>query len=224
MKRVVIETEDGVRIVGAWMPLSAPRGAALLLHMMPATKESFLPLQSALAEQGIASLAIDLRGHGESVEGCEGVRLAYQDFADSGHQESHKDVAAAAAWVLKETGFRHDRLLLCGASIGANLALAYVAAHPEVPAVAALSPGLVYRGIAATPATTALLRSQRLLMAASVEDVYAADSMEKLAERCLANIRVLRYQNAGHGTAMWEKEPNLLQAIVDSFVAALPAV
>ncbi len=221
MERVVIPTEDGVEIVGAWLPVTAPRGVALLLHMMPATKESFLPLQKQLADAQIASLAIDLRGHGESTKGREGVRLGYQDFADSGHQESARDVAAAAAWVLKQTGLHHDHLVFCGASIGANLALAYTAAHPDIPAVATLSPGLIYRGIAATPAVTSLLRSQNLLLIASEEDAYSADSIEKLAERCLAKAKVIRLQDAGHGTAMWEKESGLIQTIVDWFVVAL---
>ena len=224
MERVVIPTEDGVEIVGAWLPIAAPRAVAVLLHMMPATKESFLPLQTHLADVQIASLAIDLRGHGESTQGRDGVRLAYQDFADSGHQESARDVAAAAAWVLKQAGLYHDRLVLCGASIGANLALAYAAAHPDIPATAALSPGLIYRGIAATPAVTSLLRSQNLLLIASDEDTYSADSIEKLAERCLAKTKVLRLHDAGHGTAMWDKEAGLIQTVVDWFVAALPRV
>jgi pimeloyl-ACP methyl ester carboxylesterase len=222
MDRVVICTEDGVKIVGAWMPVAMPRAVAILLHMMPATKESFLPLQTALAAVRIASLAIDLRGHGESIEGRHGARLAYQDFADSGHQESARDIAAAAAWAVQQTGLRHGRLVLCGASIGANLALAYAAAHPDIPAIVAMSPGLLYRGIAATPATTSLMRAQNLLLVASDEDTYAADSMEKLAERCLAKTTVLHLQNAGHGTAMWEKDPDLVQTIVEWFVGALP--
>lgn len=224
MERVVIPTEDGVEIVGAWLPVVAPCAVAVLLHMMPATKESFLLLQGRLAEAHIASLAIDLRGHGESTKGREGVRLDYQDFADSGHQESARDVTAATAWVLKKTGFRHDHVVLCGASLGANLALAYAAAHPDIPAIAALSPGLIYRGIAATPAATSLLRTQNLLLIASDEDSYSADSIEKLAERCLAKTKAIRLQDAGHGTTMWDKEPSLLQTISNWFVSTLPRV
>lgn len=224
MERVVIPTEDGVDIIGAWMPVDAPRAVALLVHMMPATKESFLPFQQCAAGAKIASLAIDLRGHGESTRGRAGIRLAYQDFADSGHQESARDVTAAAAWILQKTGFRHDRLVLCGASIGANLALAYAAAHPDIPAITALSPGLIYRGIAATPATSSLLRSQQVLLVASDEDAYSADSIEKLAERCLAKVKVIHLRDAGHGTAMWEKDPALLQTIVDWIVATLSRV
>ncbi len=218
MERIALETSDGVRLVGSFEPVAEARGAALLLHMMPATKESWAPLQRLLAEKRIASLAIDLRGHGESLGGPEGFRA----FTDAEHQASRADVAAAADWLRERTGLGVGRLALVGASIGANLALEYAAAHPAVPAVVALSPGLVYHGIAAMPAANGLARPQRVILAASDDDAYSADSVLKLAERTLAKAEVIRFAAAGHGTAMFEADPTLLGRVADWLAAALP--
>jgi alpha-beta hydrolase superfamily lysophospholipase len=223
MEKVSFRTEDNVDIVGTWHEADGARGAALLLHMMSATRESYAELQKRLAGARISSLAIDLRGHGESVFCDEEARISYQDFDDSGHQASRFDVEAAIAWIRERSGFPPGRIVLVGASIGANLALAHAAAHQEIPAVAALSPGLVYRGIAATPAVTALQKPQRLLLVASDDDTYSVESVEKLAEVSLADTEVLRFEQGGHGTTLLESEPTLLEKLVTWIVRSLPA-
>ena len=69
-------------------------------------------------EKNISSLAIDLRGHGESGGG---------EVA-----ESFLDVQAALAWLKKETGLPLGQTIVIGASIGANLAIQAAAAHADI--------------------------------------------------------------------------------------------
>ena len=220
MEKVSFQTEDSVTIVGTWNDCPAPRAVALLLHMMPATKESFAALQAKLAGSRIASLAIDLRGHGESVECDQEARVDYHDFDDSGHQASRMDVLAAARWIEERMHLAGEKLALIGASIGANLALQYAAEHPTVPAVVALSPGLVYRGVATKPSVTAMAKGQRLLLIASQDDGYSYDTVLKLAEASLAKTEVIRLTDGGHGTAMFEANPDLFDRIVEWIAGA----
>lgn len=201
---IILNTQDGVRIAGAYVKADQPRAAALLLHMMPAAKESWSAFASRLSELGIASLAIDLRGHGESTRGADG-SVDFRQFEDSDHQKSRLDVEAALAW-LRE---RHPgaRLLSAGASIGANLALRAMADHPEVGAVLALSPGLDYHGVAIDDALSRFRSGQRALLAVSVEDAYALESVEKLAAmKTAARIEKVLLDGAEHGTAMLERD------------------
>lgn len=206
-ERVTFATEDGVTIAGeryAGPSIDGP--SALLLHMMPATKESWRPFAEALVARGFSHvLAIDLRGHGESTAGPGGSKLFYKDFSDEEQQAKMKDVEAAVAW-LEGMGVRKDRLLLAGASIGANLAIAYAAAYHEIPAVIALSPGLDYRGVTTGDKISALADHQRVHIAASTEDEYSFASMRSLASRRPGST-ISELHDAGHGTTMFEREP-----------------
>jgi alpha-beta hydrolase superfamily lysophospholipase len=68
MEKVNFKTKDGVTIVGNYFkPRKEHAPAFLLLHMMPATKESWNDFASHLQKEGFEVLAIDLRGHGESI-------------------------------------------------------------------------------------------------------------------------------------------------------------
>ncbi|HTK59850.1 MAG TPA: alpha/beta fold hydrolase, partial [Candidatus Baltobacteraceae bacterium] len=163
---ILLETSDGVRISGAFYAADQLRGQALLIHMMPATKESWSAVASALSSRGIACLAIDLRGHGASSGGPDG----YRAFSDAQHQAKGLDVEAGIAWLRAQGSVP---LRVAGASIGANLAIRAAAEHEDIVACLALSPGLEYRGVATEDAARKLRGSQRLFLAVSSEDTYA---------------------------------------------------
>src|SRR3989344_3655754 len=83
---IQLKTKDGVELYGTYVRAGkddAP--AVVLLHMMPATKESWEGFQQMLADSGFQSLAIDLRGHGESVF-RDGELLDYQAFTPEEHR------------------------------------------------------------------------------------------------------------------------------------------
>jgi len=213
MERVNLETTDGVRIVGVYQAGASPKGV-LLLHMMPATKESWGAFVHALNERGYHTLAIDLRGHGESDGGPDG----YQEFDDARHRSSIHDVEAGAQF-LAERGVAADRFVLIGASIGANLAIEYLAAHPEVRQAVALSAGLNYHGVSAEHAIQMLRAGQRVFLVSAEDDRVAgnAEMNRRLAELVLEGVekKLLIYTSAGHGTDMFGKEaPDLATEIV----------
>ncbi|MFA6603490.1 MAG: alpha/beta fold hydrolase [Patescibacteria group bacterium] len=207
-QEIVIETSDGILLSGSYSagPLGGP--AALLLHMMPATKESWAEFAAVLAARGFSTLAIDLRGHGRSTRGADGRKLDYKLFEDTDHQAKIIDVEAAAAWLERERGIGKSRLVVVGASIGANLAIAFAAAHPEIPAAAALSPGLDYRGVTTPDQVRRFGLAQGLFLAASVEDELSFKTDCELA-RLKPDAVIREYQGAGHGTAMFSSRPEL---------------
>lgn len=211
--RVTFSTSDGVTIVGDLYegPVGGP--SALLLHMMPATKESWGSTALALIAAGFSSvLAIDLRGHGESVESAP-VRLDYKAFTDAEHQAKIRDVEASAAWLEKERGADQRRLVLIGASIGANLAISFAAAHPDIPAVVALSPGLDYHGVTAVDKVAAFAADQALLLVASADDEYSLTTIRTLSELD-PEAEMIELVGAGHGTLMLERQPDLVDQVV----------
>jgi len=206
---ILLNTSDGVLLKGAFYAADQLRGQALLLHMMPATKESWSAFASALAARGIACLAIDLRGHGESDGGPDG----YRGFSDAEHQAKRLDVEAGLAWLRAKAA---APLRVAGASIGANLAIRAAAEHADIVACLALSPGLDYRGVKTDDAFASLRDGQRLLMAASIEDAAADESVDVLSRTAtFARVEVRRLKGAGHGTIMLENDPGLFERAVE---------
>lgn len=222
IQRISFETNDGVVIVGNWYPVEAAARGALLLHMMPATKESWEKLAQELNKRGIAALAIDLRGHGESIKkqivdsGSEdsGTNdLNFQRFSDAKHQESIRDIQAAVEWLAAQE-LEKGQIFLTGASIGANLALQYASDTPEIKKIVLLSPGLDYRGVKTEPAISLLTPDSLLRVVVARGDDYAATSSKKLKDRRPTTMLTL-LDGSAHGTDLFDDHPEVLTEIAD---------
>lgn len=68
LEHINIQTTDSLTLKGYWMHQQGDscKGLMILLHGIGGCKEHFLPLANALAQQGIASILMDGRAHGES--------------------------------------------------------------------------------------------------------------------------------------------------------------
>ncbi len=211
-ERITFQTADGVTIVGDWH--QGPPGArtALLLHMMPETRAGWRPFAEKLAAAGWSVLAIDERGHGESTSGPRG-RLDFRAFSDAQQQEKILDVRAAMDW-LKERGVAASRLALVGASIGANLSIAYGAENNEVAAIVALSPGADYRGVTTEDRVASLKPSQKLLFVSSADDERSFSACRTL-KQLRPDADTLEFEHAGHGTRMFDAQPDLMEDLAD---------
>lgn len=208
-ERVSFTTSDGVEIVGDFYP-SHGKAFAILLHMMPATRESWKPFAAHLVEAGYSVLAIDERGHGEST--MDG-KLDYKTLSDEQQQAKIRDVEAAFIF-LKGKDAQEANAVVIGASIGANLAIQFLAEHPEMKAAVALSPGLDYHGIVTEPLVSRLASGQRVLLVASDDDEESFASIRQLKKRNPAQAEVFERTGIGHGTAMFDKDPGLMNELV----------
>src|SRR6185295_19814911 len=67
---------DGLVLKGTLSYPKKPAGAAfplaVLAHQYPSTRDSYAPLVNDLLESGVATLAFDERGHGQSIIGPSG--------------------------------------------------------------------------------------------------------------------------------------------------------
>lgn len=210
IKRIEFDTSDGVHIVGDRYETTKPMiGQLLLLHMMPADRTSWYAFAEKAAALGLTSLAIDLRGHGESIS-HHGSQLAYQTFTHAQHQQSILDIEAA----LKKLD-QAKPIITVGASIGANLSLEALVRWPSLPAAVLLSPGLDYKGIKTNDLIGKLAPSQQLFLVASNDDDYSFETI-----RILNNLRdeqtiIRQLSGAGHGTTMLERQPELTDDILE---------
>lgn len=210
-----LTTFDHVTLVADWVPAPTTLGAVILLHMMPATRQSWAPFQRVLAERGLASLAIDLRGHGDSTQ-AEGGSLAFQKFTDVQHARSINDVRAAYEWI-RAKNIEPSRIGLAGASIGANLALQFLAEEPQLTGAILLSPGLNYHGVTTVDAAEKILPHQGVWMAASRgDDDESVAAIQQLEPLLAIENRINKIvDNHGHGTKIFETDPALMAEAAD---------
>jgi alpha-beta hydrolase superfamily lysophospholipase len=212
-----LKTSDNVKIAYDWYPVEKPKGYLALVHMMPAVKESWKYFAGAAQKVGLAGIAIDLRGHGQS----DGGPNSYQKFSDREHQKSILDLQAAVDY-LKNQGAVPEQIIFVGASIGANLSLWYLADHPEFKTAVLLSAGLNYRGIKTEPLVKKLQNSQKIMLVSARDDGGNAEMNEQLAGLIPADVKkeLIVYESGGHGTALLQAQPELLGRILN-FVSIL---
>ncbi|MDP3985744.1 MAG: alpha/beta fold hydrolase [bacterium] len=213
-EKISYTTADGVVITGIYFAGAVGGKTAILLHMRPATKESWQVFAAQLVSSGFSALAIDLRGHGESVQAA-GKTLDYHTMTEAEERQSIKDVEGAALWLEREHGVAPEELVLIGASIGANVALQFLADSPSVPAAVLLSPGLDYRGILTEPLAEKLSDEQRVMLIAAEDDAEASECVPVLAEKISGPHELKLFKSGGHGTKLFESHPDLQQEIIE---------
>jgi alpha-beta hydrolase superfamily lysophospholipase len=208
-KTVNFQTKDDVKIVGDFFDAKS-RKSILLLHILPGDRNDFDEFAEFLWQKGYNVLNIDERGHGDS-EAWPGEMGSWQEFTQADFDKMIYDVEAASQWLKAKSP--ENELAVIGGSIGANLALLYGAkAQPKI--VVALSPGLDYHGVKTEIASRNY--RQNLLIVASRDDIYSFASSEKLLAISKASRKeFIRYEDAGHGTRLFDTEPELKQRILD---------
>jgi dienelactone hydrolase len=209
-QRVSIRTADGVTLAATWYePSSRPGPAVILVHMLNRSRAEWDALAQRLASEGIGALAFDLRGHGDS--GAAPRPAAGQ----SDYAAMVQDVRAARGYLAQRADVQQTRVGIIGASIGANLAALEAAGDATIASLALLSPSVDYRGLRIDAAARKVKRP--ILLVAGDDDPYASRSARELQKDGGGVRELLILKQAGHGTAMFARDPSLAGALVDWF-------
>ncbi|MCH7720748.1 MAG: alpha/beta hydrolase [Planctomycetes bacterium] len=217
---VRFETLDGVRIVADYYATDGdePAPVVILLHMYRSNRAAWKPLVPVLHRAELAALAIDLRGHGESVEPAD-MDLADKSKArDSGLFNSmHSDVEAAYYWLSKRSDVDLTRLGLVGASVGCSVALDYASRDRSVDAVVCMTAGENYLGMD-SKTHIARLRSQPILLLATTGERKASDTLGKLQAAAVVD---MVGGGTVHGTRMFGRIAGIEERITEFLVENL---
>lgn len=206
--------------VGPMYPL------VILLHGMNGTHRDWGDFPALLLEKGYAILALDLRGHGESVYRETGGRISWRAFHKNHWQQAGRDVERIIRYLEKypEDYPQVDpgRVGLVGAKLGANIAI--VAAGRDqgehIKSVVVLSPGLDYKGLETS--FPIIHYKNPIMIIASRQDTYAFESSELLYRWALGAKAIQLYQNVGNSTDMLRNEPRLKTRIINWLVQHFP--
>jgi pimeloyl-ACP methyl ester carboxylesterase len=129
---VDLTTADDVPIKGDYYrPVVENAPAVLLVHGAGRDRSVWQLFARQLMEQGVATLAIDLRGYGES-------------GGEADNQNKIEDVAAGVDFLAAQAEVDPQNILLIGANDGSWWTLDYASKHPDIKAVALITPGIRY--------------------------------------------------------------------------------
>jgi len=199
----------------------APFPLAVLVHQYPGTRESYGPLVVDLLARGVATLAFDLRGHGQSVWSPGGYRIistpadftfasvvmAFSASASAvGFGKIADDTCRVANWGVLQNFIDDTRLALVGSSVGGSGVLLAAPQVPPLKALAALGP-------AGAPAygNDGARRIRRTIekvdcpcyLASSKDDVFDAASNVRSWSKSLGHVRSRIVAGDGHGMAIY---------------------
>lgn len=231
MEKISFETIDGVEIVGNYYksPVVDNDKAVILLHQFGKDKTMWGDFPEMLVQAGFSVLAIDLRGHGESVkqeitdrgEDTE-IAIDYKTMQPADFASMINDVESARAFLSEDYPFNQS---IVGSSIGANLALLNIKGTGQNGKIVALSPGLDYKGIAIEQFLRDYRRSigdglpGQTMMIVSKDDDYAFKSSEQIAYILgETNVKMIVEENLGHGINMLDAKPELKQEIINFLI------
>lgn len=204
---VSFSSEDGVRLVASWRP--APAGpsapAILLLHAFSRDRRELAEVAEELGARGFATLALDLRGHGDSVK-RGGSTVGLSPSLQTSPNGFPRDVEAACAWLRQ----RAPRVGVVGFSLSGNLAaLATAAGWAE--AGVAVSAHAERLGALAGDRPTA---PRGLLVLASEKDPGRVESARALDAAGRDPKSVVLYPGAAHALDLLRAEASARTAVL----------
>lgn len=200
---IIVNAADGLGLVGTFYAPSgtdSPWPGVILLHMLGNDRTSWDDFARQLTSSSYAVFAVDMRGHGDTG--------GSRDF-----KQAVDDLQRVWRYFTARSDVDAKRTAIVGASIGANMALITGALQPAIRTVVLLSPGLDYRGVT-TAGAIADYGNRPVLIVASMEDIYAADSSRQLEQLATGESQLVMYEGAGHGTNMFGPEPQLADLII----------
>ncbi len=228
-REVQFPSKDGLMVHGTFVAPcgGAPASTVVLAHQFCSDRsewsQSTHDWVRAFAQRRIATLAIDLRGHGASTLWPDGSkRDLCTEVVDANVPSPFllmvEDVKSALAYARATLGA--TRVAGVGASIGANSVIVAYAADPLVEIIVALSPGLDYGGIQPAASIPSIGARPALLEAANDDgDNTATAVMQFVASNPSVMSKI--WPTGGHGNAILAAHPEELTRIADLVASKL---
>lgn len=212
---ITIVTEDDVTLKGTYYAAAEPGPAVLFVHMCrsDADRTTWAEVATELISAGIHSLAIDLRGYGES-SGAEPPFTTMANFISFWRTTGMNDIEAAHRFLNSQPGVLPQKIGYAGASCGVFIGIEAAQRFSNISALALLS-GPFDDGAAATLSS---LGAIPVLGASSEGDTRSYQAMKRVfLETTNEHSRNIQFKGDAHGTDMFKQQPDLSGEMVDWF-------
>ena len=141
--KVELTAEDKRKLSASFWAPKDPKGAApaaVLVHDAGSNRAELAELGERLWKQGFAVVAIDLRGHGESLGSDKAWDAVPEEERARAWTFALRDVKAAADWITEQPGVHGSNLSLLGDRAGATLVARYAQRDDNVRCLVLLEP------------------------------------------------------------------------------------
>ena len=223
-EHLTLSSKDGYQIAATLsQPDKSPAVASgvVLLHMYRQDRESWQPLVDVLVARGITTLAIDLRGHGQSLIAPDGSDDSKKVLErDSGFFNTmYLDAEAGLRYLRDKLLIKQNRTALIGASVGCSVAI-HTATKNPVAAVVVMTPGKNYLGIPTINHIKKWETTPLFILTSEEEADRGADTIFTALQHKGAELKVFEEEDI-HGTNMFGKVDNVENLIADWLTAIL---
>ncbi|MBX2860224.1 MAG: alpha/beta hydrolase [Vampirovibrio sp.] len=189
----------------------------ILLHSLNGSSGDWGEFPYRLTRKGYSVFAMDLRGHGKSNKKKGGGRISWRHFSKADWEKIYKDIDSVLKYFSASPRFTYidtEKVGFIGASLGANVAInAGSHNNDAVKAIAALSPGLKYKGVSVQNAMVGYTHA--MFITASQEDTYAFDSSKTIYHWTIGPKIIRLYKKVGHGTDMLKYHAPLTKQVLE---------
>jgi pimeloyl-ACP methyl ester carboxylesterase len=200
-------------LVGEYVAAEGNNPTIILLHGLGSVRQEWDKMTKILVEKGFGYFSFDLRGHGESNRTIDGKQVSVDNFKETGFGSEWNKMVDDLGVVIKfltKKGVKEENIILCGASLGANISLLYASKNPKIRKIILLSPGWEYVGLKTENAAKIVSRNKtKLLFASSPLDYYSYSSTRqliKIVKSYGSEVTFLEGKNSQHGVQMFENE------------------
>lgn len=199
---------DGWELVGELLlPVAErPVPAVLLLNQAGGDRNIYRNLGGRLADRGIASLRLDLRGHGESTN--LGRFVPGESRGAEYIREADADIVVAQEYLLSHSAIDANRIGVVGASYSGEEMAEAARKHGYARMYVALSPGSFSEESMVAIDSTGV----PWFFIASKEDRFLQNIVATLRERS-RTVELLIIPGETHGTDILEARPDLVERI-----------
>jgi len=213
-EEVLFERPDGAVLRGTFHPGGGAdrRPTVLLLHQAQSSRTEFDFLLGDLHALGFNTLAVDLRGHGESSKPEKLGRAFFMKlFRDPGY--APPDIQAILQWLASHDRVDPESIAVMGGSVGANLAYVANGAGWHVETAVVLSGNAEAAAELAADVKNFAPKNVLLLAAANDHgrDAYAKTMYEQAGEP--KRIEILEGSSA-HGVSLLRESAELKELVL----------
>ncbi len=218
---VEIKSYDGFKIHGVmdipnYASIETKAPLIIFLHSIHKNHKAWGNLPTELKSfLNVATLNIDLRGHGKSIHGKENKKLHWQHINPEDFKKMPEDVLEILKYVEKEyPEINSKKVAIIGASLGATMGMMAASYKENVETLILFSPMMKYKSFDLR-LPIVKYGKHPLFFLVSEQDRYSYESSEELMKFAQGAKKLTVYPYGGHGEDLLRFQPESQKAVID---------